>query len=93
MRNPFKRRVVLPTIGVEVRLLADSGNATEMLGITRERFEELIAVIVAAEKTGPKSPYEIIAAVSKICVHPNELAFCSFTLGALYERRLNPLQV
>ena len=91
MKNPFKKKVVLPTIGVEVHLLADIGKGTwEMLGVTPERYKEFTGRIKEGMEK-QEHPLETIAAVSKLCCHPNELAMCSFVMGMLYEREQNPM--
>lgn len=90
MKNPFKRRVVLPTIGVEVHILADAGKAPlgDVFGLTEERYRVLADIIQAGIERN-EAPALTISAVSKACCHPNELAMCCFVIGSLYERQNN----
>lgn len=79
-------------MNLEVKIVSNDPEASngEMLGITRERFEELIKFIGSAFDNHKNNPIAIIAEVSKEVVHPNELAFISFAIGNWEAKLKNP---
>ena len=60
----------------------ESSNIGKVLGISDEREDQLQDIVKAAFEGDDTTITDNLAEISKHCKHANELAFCSFHLGA-----------
>lgn len=62
----------------------DNGNLVETLGISPERFTKLVTATVEILRTS-NNVTDSMERVSKMCVHPNELAYTCYVLGKAHQ--------
>lgn len=92
-KNPFRKFYKPSEHSMQVLVIdfeADTMPAS--LGITEERFDELVAIMAQILKEhGNEHQSDMLAKISAHCVHPNELAMMSYALGSSVERASSPL--
>lgn len=97
LKNPFRKKTYAPSEHpMQVLIIdPDAKNLSASLGISDERFEELLSLVSKA-LDGLKvhgNIGELIAEASSRCVHPNELAMVSYMLGSMIEKATNPMSL
>jgi hypothetical protein len=84
-KNDIVNRRNDPVKGILVHEIEENENeVSRALGITQEREDTLVSII---EETVNKSLSisSTIQMISTHCIHPNEVAFCSFYIGQAFQ--------